>query len=78
MHCNKELLYSITPSARSRTASGTSRSSAFAVLRLSTVSYFTGRPNRQVSQLLALEDAIDVTGGAPELADQIGAATRSD
>jgi hypothetical protein len=47
MHCNKIGTYSITSSVRARTEIGTSRPSAFAVLRLITnsnlVAYWIGR-----------------------------------
>jgi hypothetical protein len=50
---------------------GTSRPSAFAVLRL-IGSLVLGRClYRQVGRLLALEDAIDVSGGLPVLVKQI-------
>ena len=53
-----------------------SRPSAFAVLRLTTSSYFTGPAPRQVSRFLALEDAVDID---PNLAigfGQIGSVAR--
>ena len=43
-----------------------------AVLRLITRSYLVGCLHRQVGWLLALEDAIDVAGGAPVLVEKIG------
>src|SRR5439155_23036169 len=58
MHRSKQYLYSITSSARVSTVAGTSRPSALAVLRFSTVSYFRRRLHRQVGRLLALEGAI--------------------
>ena len=42
MRRSKQRRYSITSSARASSVGGTSRSSAFAVLRLSTVSYLVG------------------------------------
>jgi hypothetical protein len=53
------LHHSITSSARTSTCAGTSRPSALAVLRLSTVSYLVGACT-QIARLLALEDAVDV------------------
>ena len=65
-------LYSITSSARASSVGGTVRPSALAVLRLIDQLVLGRRLHRQVGRLLALEDAIDVAGRAPELVDQIG------
>ena len=54
--------HSITSSARASSDGGTSRPSAFAVLRLITSSNLVGCLHRQVGGLLALEDAVDVDG----------------
>ena len=43
-----------------------------AVLRLITSLVLGRRLHRQVGRLLALEDAVDVAGGAPVLVDEIG------
>ena len=61
--------YSITSSARASSVGGTSRPSALAVLRLITSSNLVGCLHRQVGRLLALEDTVDVAGGATELVD---------
>ena len=57
-------LYSITSSARSSSCGGTSRPSAFAVLRLITSSYLVGASIGRSERVLVLEDAVDVTGRA--------------
>ena len=69
--------HSITSSARASSVGGTSRPSAFAVLRLITSSYLVGALHRQVGRLLALEDAVDVAGGAAVLVDRHQARRRS-
>ena len=58
--------HSITSSARASSVGGTSRPSALAVLRLIDELEFGRLLDRQVGGLLALEDAVDVDGGAPE------------
>jgi hypothetical protein len=58
--------YSITSSARASSIGGTSRPSALAVLRLITSLVFGRRLLRQVGRLLALQDATDVAGRAPD------------
>src|SRR5262249_57446570 len=63
---------SITSSASASSVGGTSRPSAFAVLRSIVSSYLVGCLYRQVGRLLALEDAVDVSGGVPVLVKQIG------
>ena len=63
--------HSITSSARASSVGGTSRPSAFAVLRLITSLVLGRRLHRQVGRLLALEDAVDVAGRAPVLVDDI-------
>ena len=63
--------HSITSSARASSVGGTSKPSAFAVLRLIAKLVLGRRLHRQVSRLLTLEDAIDVAGGAPILVDVI-------
>ena len=45
--------------------------SAFAVLRLIINSYFVGACTGRLVAVLALEDAIDVTGGAAVLIDRV-------
>ena len=72
MHRSKQHHYSITSSARASTVGGTSRPSAFAVLRLMTSLVLGRRLHRQIGRLLALEDAIDVAGSLTILFDQIG------
>ena len=59
--------YSITSSARASTACGMTRPSAFAVLRLTTSSYFVGASTGRSAGFSALEDAIDVACGAAVL-----------
>ena len=66
---NSRRVHSITSSARASSVGGTSRPSALAVLRLMTSSYLVGCLHRQVSRLLALEDAINVAGREPVLVD---------
>ena len=63
--------HSITSSARASSVGGTSRPSAFAVLRLIDQLVLGRCLHRQVGRLLALEDAIDVASRAPELIDLI-------
>ena len=55
--------YSITSSARASSVGGTSRPSAFAVLRLMTSSNLVGACTGKIGRLGALEDAIDVDAG---------------
>ena len=69
---NSRRSHSITSSARASSVGGTSRPSALAVLRLMTSSNLVGCLHRQVGRLLALEDAIDIAGRAPELVDRSG------
>src|SRR5262249_41149737 len=63
--------HSITSSARASSVGGTSRPNALAVLRLIT-SLLRRCLYRKVGRLFALEDAIDVAGGAPILVDKVG------
>jgi hypothetical protein len=58
--------YSITWSARASSDGGTSRSSAFAVFRLMTSSYFLRGLHWQIGRLLALEYAVNVGRCRPE------------
>ena len=60
-------LYSITSSARASSSRRHVRPSAFAVLRLMTISYFGRLLNRKFGRLLPLEDPIDVARRTPEL-----------
>jgi hypothetical protein len=62
--------HSITSSARARTVEGTSRPSAFAVLRLSTV-LFDWHLHGKVGGLLSLKNAINVSGSASVLINVI-------
>ena len=50
---------------------GTLRPSALAVLRLITSSYLVGACTGRSAGLLALEDAIDIVGGAPKIIAQV-------
>ena len=59
---NSRRYHSITSSARASSVGGTSRPSAFAVLRLIDQLELGRRLHRQVGRLLALEDAVDVAG----------------
>ena len=52
--------HSITSSARASSVGGTSRPSAFAVLRLMTSSNLVGCCDRQIGRLLALQDATHI------------------
>jgi hypothetical protein len=61
-----------TSSARSSSCGGTSRPSAFAVLRLITSSYLVGACIGRSERVLVLEDAVDVTGRLPEQVNWIG------
>ena len=62
---NSRRSHSITSSARASSVGGTSRPSAFAVLRLMTSSKLGGLLDRQIGRLLALEDLVDVGGRTP-------------
>src|SRR5260370_15128523 len=64
-------VHSNTSSARASTDEGISMPSAFGGLEVDHQIERGRRLHRQVGRLLALENAIDVTGGAPELVGQI-------
>ena len=68
---NSRRCHSITSSARASSVGGTSRPSAFAVLRLITELVLRRRLYRQVGRFLALEDAINVAGREPVLVGDI-------
>ena len=70
MQRNKDR-YSITSSARASTAGGITSPSAFASFEIDDQFVFGRRLHRQISWLLALEDAIDVAGGTPELIEKV-------
>ena len=71
MHLPLASHHSITSSARASSVAGTSMPSALAVLRLMTSFVLGRRLHGQIGWLLALQDAVDVAGGAPELIDEI-------
>jgi hypothetical protein len=58
MHRSKIRAYSITSSASASNLSGISRPSAFAVLRLDHELELCRQHNRQITRLLAFEDAV--------------------
>ena len=62
--------HSITSSARASSVGGTSRPSAFAVLRLIASSYLVGACTGRSAGFSPLRDAIHVAGGAPVRIDQ--------
>ena len=65
-------LHSITSSARASSVGGTVEAERLGGLEIDDQFVLGRRLHRQVGRLLALEDAIDVAGGAPVLVDEIG------
>src|SRR5215472_9115413 len=73
LHCGRDWRYSITSSAPASRDCGTVSPRAFAVLRLITSSYLVGACTGMSAGFLALENAVDVAGGATELVNHIRA-----
>ena len=64
--------YSITSSARASTIGGTVKAECLRGLEVDDQLVLVRQLHRQIGWLLALEDAVDIAGGLPELVDDVG------